>query len=875
MTDSGRVAPNGARDPDTSDAHQLTQLRGLLALTADWLFEQDEQHRVVSATGVGAGAGPRLTSLIGRRLWGKRLWECDWLNMRASDWAGHMARLEAREPFRDLELCCEADGDVQRWLSVSGTPAYDASGRFVGYVGVIRDVTTRKRAEQLGLLEHRVANALSGAVDAQSAVQSLIREVCELEDWKCGEFWRVDPQLQVLRHAGSWDCLNDAAHAVFEQARDFVFPPGVGLAGRVWRDREAIWVPDCVRDPRMQRKHLAVAADLHGAFAFPVLCGDEILGVLSFWSRDHREPDPLLLETIAVLGRLIGHLLQRRQAVDALAASEARFRALTRLSSDWYWEVDIDYRFTHVSTHQHEPDPLLDALIGRTCWDVGLDVDVDDGWTGFRQLLDTRCEFTDVTIKGMTSGGREFFVSMAGEPMFDPQGDFVGYRGVFREITERKIAEEQIQYLASHDSLTGLPNRFTFRRLLEQAIGARPANGPSLAVLFVDLDRFKHVNDGLGHAAGDQLLKATAARMQSCLRSEDVVARIGGDEFVILLHKIERPEQAELVARKLLASVLAPVLIDGQECRITASIGIATCPTDGGDGSTLLKAADVAMYHAKEQGKNNFQRYSPGIETRALEAISIEFNLRQALDRGEFALHYQPKVALGTSRISGVEALLRWQSPELGTVSPTRFIPIAEEADLIVPIGRWVLRTACMQNVAWQALGLTPVPMAVNLSSRQLLAPDLVADIAGILEQTGMPAHLLELEITESTIMHNTEQAVAVLQALRSLGVRVALDDFGTGYSSLAQLKRLPIDTLKVDRSFIREIPQMLEDRALTEAIIAMGKTLGLTIVAEGVENHEQWSFLQQHVCDEMQGFYFSKPVSPDELATMLNYCPS
>src|SRR5690606_22644444 len=330
------------------------------------------------------------------------------------------------------------------------------------------------------------------------------------------------------------------------------------------------------------------------------------------------------------------------------------------------------------------------------------------------------------------------------------------------------------------------------------------------------------------------------------------------------------PTEAGQIARKLLSAAIKPIEIMGQECRVTASISIAMYPGDGEDARALMKKSDLAMYCAKEEGKNNFQFYTESAGTLSIERLSLETQLRRALERGEFTLQYQPKVNIATGEITGAEALLRWWNPDLGFVSPARFIPVAEDTGLIVPIGKWVLRTACAQNVAWQKQGLPAIRMGVNLSPRQFKDPRLLRDISDVLAQTGMAPELLELEITESVVMHDVDRAVKKLMAIKEMGVRLAIDDFGTGYSSLAQLKRFPIDTLKVDRSFIREIPKHLEEEAISDAISAMGRTLGVTVVAEGVENAEQQRFLRRRGCHEMQGFYFGRPSHPDVLADLL-----
>ena len=509
------------------------------------------------------------------------------------------------------------------------------------------------------------------------------------------------------------------------------------------------------------------------------------------------------------------------------------------------------------------------ALRGRLAWDIpGSRSEV--GWADLRALLERRESFRDFEFAYTDRNGLRHHISTSGEPLADADGRFAGYRGVSRDITPRKQAEERIQYLASHDSLTGLPNRVMFGELLNHVLALSQRHERRFAVLFVDLDRFKFINDSLGHEAGDELLREVSRRLKSTLRSGDIVARLGGDEFVLVLQDLPGSEQAGGVARKLLSAVIRPIEINGQECRVTASIGISMYPDDAQDEASLMTHADIAMYHAKEEGKNNFQFYDGRLETMSLERLTLETRLRRAIERQELSLHYQPKLDLATNRIAGVEALLRWTSAELGAVSPAKFIPVAEETGLILAIGKWVLRSACAQCVQWQRAGLPPVRVAVNLSPRQLDDPELVAAVRDVLAGTGLAPDLLELEVTESSVMHHVERALEVLGALKAMGVRLAIDDFGTGYSSLAQLKRFPIDTLKVDRSFIRELPRDAEDRAIAEAIIAMGKTLSLTVVAEGVETLEQQEFLRARACDQMQGFYFSKPMAAADVEALL-----
>jgi len=439
-----------------------------------------------------------------------------------------------------------------------------------------------------------------------------------------------------------------------------------------------------------------------------------------------------------------------------------------------------------------------------------------------------------------------------------------------QEVIQHQIAAERAEYLAYYDSLTALPNRSMFSKLLNQAIRLARRDGKQLAVLFVDLDRFKNINDTLGHEAGDLLLQEVGKRLQGCLRESDTVARLGGDEFVVLLPALHDAADAAVVAHKILAATSKSFVALGQEFRVTASVGVSTYPKDGDDEQSLMKNADIAMYQAKEEGKNNFKFYSLQMNTNSFERLALESSLRRALDHGEFQLHYQPKIHAHRSQIVGMEALLRWQHPELGIVAPTKFIPIAEETGLIVSIGKWVLKTACAQNVAWQQRGLPHLHMAVNLSRRQFSDEGLLRDVTSILEETGMSPDLLELEITESTLMHDVDKAIRTLKAFRDKGVRLAIDNFGTGYSSLSNLKQFPIDTIKIDGSLIHDLSDHAENRGIAEAILAMGRNLSLTVVAECVETKAEADFLREHACDEFQGFYFSKAVTADKFAKLL-----
>jgi len=421
-----------------------------------------------------------------------------------------------------------------------------------------------------------------------------------------------------------------------------------------------------------------------------------------------------------------------------------------------------------------------------------------------------------------------------------------------------------VDYQALHDLLTGLPNRILFNERLLISLANARSNREKLAVMFLDLDRFKKINDTLGHEVGDRLLKAVALRLTDCIRDTDILARWGGDEFTLLLPKISSAECSAETAQRILDALKPPFLLGNDYLHITSSIGIALYPDDGEDAETLIKNADAALYSAKAKGRNNYQFYTRNINAEASELLFLENRLHHAWERGEFLVYYQPKVNINTGKITGMEALVRWQSPELGFVSPVKFIPIAEENGLIVPIGEWVLRTACRQNKAWLDAGLPPMRIAVNISARQLQQPDLVEMVAQVLAETKLESGFLELEITETTAMQNVDFTREILKKLNTMGVRIAIDDFGTGYSSLNYLKKFPIQTIKIDRSFVRDMTVDLYDVAIAKAVIALGQSLNMSVVAEGVETLEQLECLRQLGCEEMQGYLFSEPL-PDK----------
>jgi diguanylate cyclase (GGDEF)-like protein/PAS domain S-box-containing protein len=466
--------------------------------------------------------------------------------------------------------------------------------------------------------------------------------------------------------------------------------------------------------------------------------------------------------------------------------------------------------------------------------------------------------------------GLEFGVEIAVADTHDQDGTVTGAVVAFRDVSAARATSVEMSHLAQHDSLTDLPNRILFKDRLTQAIALAVRQDKQLAVMFLDLDHFKKINDSLGHGVGDQLLQSVAKRLVTCVRRTDTVSRLGGDEFVILLSQVARGDDAAVSARKIIRALAAPHIIDNKSLDINVSLGISRFPIDGPDAETLMDNADTAMYDAKEHGRNNFQFFRLDMHARLTENRLLEADLRSALGRNQFVLHYQPKFNLYTGDITGVEALLRWTHPGRGMVSPAQFVPIAEECGLIVPIGRWVLLEACKQSRAWSDAGLGVVSVAINVAAAEFQDKDFLSGVRAVLIATGVAPENLELEMTESALMEDAESTLVVLGALKAMGVQLAIDDFGTGYSSFTYLRRFPVDALKLDQSFVQEISADPRDADIVSAMIDIGKSAKLRVIAEGVETRAQLKFLQRHGCREGQGYYFSRPVVADQAGKLI-----
>ncbi len=575
----------------------------------------------------------------------------------------------------------------------------------------------------------------------------------------------------------------------------------------------------------------------------------------------------------------VRYMMRSAKNADDLRASQIKLGKAQRIAKLGHWEWMLD---SDVFLWSGECENILkSSTLGENLEHFLETIQEDDRGLVANALERARTDGARFNIEFRTRSGNETDDTRIIHVEAEPESD-LHMVGTIQDITERTNAEEQIHNLAYYDLVTGLPNRAHLYDMISLALNRGNQNSNKFALLFLDLDHFKQVNDTLGHNAGDLLLRQVSSRLKDAVRKTDsvarpddievkplteTIARLGGDEFVVLLDQVDRPEDAAYVARRICKELARIFILDGNEVRITTTIGISIFPADGNTAEELLKHADVAMYHAKEQGRNGYQFYSQSIHQLALERFALERDLRKTLETNGFHLEYQPKVALKNGEVTGLEALIRWKHPERGLVSPADFIPLAEETGIIVPLGEWVLQTACEQMVSWLEAGIPPFIMAVNCSSIQLVRTDMAKVIKTALDSTGLNPAYLEIELTESLLLQDVEEGIAILQALKDLGLHVSIDDFGTGFSSLSYLKRLPVDKLKIDQSFIKDLTTDPGDAAIVTSMITLAHNLDLTVIAEGVENAEQLGFLRAEKCDEIQGYLISRPLPADVFA--------
>jgi diguanylate cyclase (GGDEF)-like protein/PAS domain S-box-containing protein len=920
------------------------RFRHLTALSADWFWETDTEHRITWLTG-----GPTVLEFFGSGLaFGRRLWELPGVELDGPAFTEHLEKLRLRVPFFDLEMARGDAAGARQYHLVSGQPRHDAAGRFLGYRGVGRDVTEQRRGErELAAAKQRLELALEGSnaslwdtdlrtgkvylsegwaeflgrprEPTATTVGALMQGVHEQDlpravklsmDAVKGEQDSYAEEHRYQAADGEWKWLlsrgkvserdaagraqrmtginiditarkraEQAVHDAEERYRLLVemTPNGVivhcnGLieyanaaAAQLLKAPSArallgVHIADTIEGGHLERhrerlKFLLSGPGQVGYEERTLRCLDGSTAVVEIAAVSYLERGRLVMQSV------LRDVTEQRRVREALAEREQRFRDVVEASGEYVWETDAQWRYTYLSARVEAVLGYLRAdLIGRRPREFTP--------LGEARALDAFFDrngregqpFRDLTHRSMTKSGRVIWQQVSGVPVRDAAGRLTGYRGTGADITARKQAEERIQYLATRDALTGLPNRALLADRAGQAILAAARGRGQLAVLLFDLDRFKLVNDSLGHQAGDALLRAVAERLQNTLRREDTLARLGGDEFVLLWDGLKSAQEAALVAQRIQGILQRPFTIEGRTLNVTASIGIGIYPLDGNDFSGLLKSADTAMYHAKDSGRGAFRFFSPELNERAVARLTLESDLRGALARSELLLHWQPVLRHGA--IVGAEALVRWNHPQRGLLGPDAFIPAAEESGLIRAVGEWTLERALSQIGAWQRTLPGQPWFALNVSSLELAQGEAyVARLRDTLAAHGVPGTRLELEVTERVLMAHLQDNIETLKRIGELGVRLAIDDFGTGYSSLAYLRRLPIDKLKIDRSFLRELESSSGDAMIVETIAAMAHGLGLQVAAEGVESEAQLRRLLAVGCVEWQGHLYSPPL--------------
>jgi diguanylate cyclase (GGDEF)-like protein/PAS domain S-box-containing protein len=825
------------------------RFRSLTQLSSDWYWEQDSEFRL---TFMSSHMGER-TGLAASNYLGRRRWDLPALNLSEADWERHRGELERHEPFRDFEMQRRLEDGSTVWLSISGEPVYDADGAFTGYRGVGRDITAQKRA-QAAL--QRFRTALDRSADMFFLIDMKDNRLLDFNESACKALGYAREEL-----IGKTPDLVVAGHTL-EQLRAL--------------HREFVKNRMLTGETTLQRKD---GSTFHVEVRRTIL--ETADGrILLINARD-------LTERRIEEARKSAHLrYQQRIAAFGQSAiscrdsqeltQDAAEQALAALGADSVAYVEqgaepgtlVARALAGVDSGGERSAPSADDPVSRVL-ETGTRFSADARFMPFAWARQAAAAIVPVPSD---SGGRGALCAVSCIRSFgDEELNFLdAIAAVLSAGLKRLASEERLAFMAQFDSLTGLPNRALLADRFARMIDQTRRRGLILGVLFVDLDDFKGVNDTLGHAAGDELLKEVAHRLSEAVRPGDTVARISGDEFALVLADLARQEDAALVAQKIVERLAAPFSVSGHEVLVTASVGIASYPADGHDAETLLGAADAAMYRAKQSGRNAFQFFTAEINQRTRARALLGAELRRALEREEFTLAYQPKYDLATMRPCGAEALLRWNHPERGIVPPSQFVHVLEESGLIVRVGEWLLRRACTDLKACFAAGVRPVPVAVNLSARQFRSHDLGNRIRSLIAGEAVSPRLVELEITESHLMHDPVQATNVMRTLRDEGIRITIDDFGTGYSSLAYLTRFPVAALKIDRSFVSGIGRESSDPAIVRTIIEMARTLGFTVIGEGVESQAQVAFLRRFGCHQAQGYFFARPMPIEELIALI-----
>ncbi len=734
-------------------------------------------------------------------------------------------------------------------------------GQVTGTLSFGQDVTKQKMTQFRLDLHQDVARLISDSSSFYDAGQKLLQLVCERFDWDYGEIWLVDNVKQVMGWHSCWHRDKELFLQFVETSQKLTFTKGEGMPGLIWQCSQSTWIDDIAERPRFVRRYAAQAIGMHASFGFPIFAGAEVVGAIDFLSRQIQALDSGLISLFDSVGQQMGNYYQREKVERQLKIWDELFRN----SGEAMFVTDatpvilaINEAFTRLTGYLPEeiagksPDILQSNRNGPTFYEtLWSDLNNTGSWQG--EIWDRRKD------------GGEYLTGLTITRIKNEQGETTHYIATYADVSERKVAEERIRHLEFYDLLTGLPNR----SLLMEQVGKALAHGHRynrhVATFSIDIDRFKVVNDSLGHDLGDQILQRLAQRLQENLREGDILSRPGGDEFIIALPNIEELNTVVMLAERIIKVVRLPMKIGEMEFNLTASIGISVYPGDGADQETLLKNADAAMHFAKETGSNKYIFFTSDMNETVSERLRLETLLHKALARKELLLHYQPQIDLRMNRVVGLEALVRWNQPEEGLIPPGKFIPLAEENGLIVPIGDWILAEACRE---WRLLaksGLPAVTLAVNISSVQFYEATFLEKISRQVKKCGLESYL-EIEVTEGVMMRNVPATTDIMHKLKAIGCKLSIDDFGTGYSSLGYLSRFPLDKLKIDQSFVRAMLASQTNMAIVDTIIKLANNLNLRVIAEGVETGAELNALRVRNCDEVQGYLFARPMPMEEL---------